>query len=62
MGAHNAALSCTSITGVVAVLLHNSGIVLIHMFLIPMIEEPFSLASTEENIDREIGHREVTTT
>ena len=32
-------LTRTSITGVVAVLLHNSGIVLIHMFLIPTIEE-----------------------
>ena len=29
----------TSITGVVVVLLHNFGIVLIHMFLIPTIEE-----------------------
>ena len=52
----------TSITGVVAVLLHNSGIVLIHMFLILRLRSTFSLASTEENIDREIGHREVTTT
>ena len=32
-------ITCTSITGVVAVLLHNSGIVLIHMFLIPTIED-----------------------
>ena len=32
-------ITCTSIMGVVAVLLHNSGIVLIHMFLIPTIEE-----------------------
>ena len=30
---------CTSITGVVVVRLHNSGIVLILMFLIPTIEE-----------------------